>query len=63
MLNNSYSKIVHFMRYVEKSCIVGQATDDYTAHAHCMLAEATHTHTHTHTRTQYVILIAFALQV
>jgi len=30
-------KIVPSMRYVEKYCIAGQATDDNMAHAHCML--------------------------
>ena len=40
------------MRYVEKCCIAGQATDDYTAHAHCMLAKDTGARTHTNTRTR-----------
>ena len=31
--NFFFSKMVPFMRYVEKYCIPGQATDDNTAHA------------------------------
>jgi len=38
VFDNSYSKIVPFMRYVEKYCIAGRATHGNTAHAHCMLA-------------------------
>jgi len=37
MLNNFFPKIAPFMRYMEKYCKAGQATDDNTAHAHCML--------------------------
>jgi hypothetical protein len=32
-----FQKIVPFMRYVEKYCRDGQATDDNMAHAHCIL--------------------------
>ena len=32
-----FSKIVPFMRYVEKYCRAGQATDDSMAHAHSLL--------------------------
>jgi hypothetical protein len=32
-----FSKIVPFMRYVEKYGRAGQATDDSVARAHCML--------------------------
>jgi hypothetical protein len=38
ILNNLFfSKIVPFMRSVAKYCRAGQATDDNTAHALCML--------------------------
>jgi hypothetical protein len=37
MFNNFFSKIVLFMRYVEKYCTAGQVTDGNMAHAHCML--------------------------
>jgi hypothetical protein len=32
-----FSKILPFMRYVEKYCRAGQATNDYMAHAPCIL--------------------------
>jgi len=35
--NNSYSEIVTFLGNIKKYCTAGQATDDNTAHAHCML--------------------------
>ena len=35
--NFFFSKIVSFMKYVEKYCGPGESTDDNTAHAHCML--------------------------
>jgi hypothetical protein len=35
--NDFYPKIVPFMRYVEKYCRAGQATDGSMAHAHCVL--------------------------
>ena len=49
---------------MEKLCTAGQATDENTAHAHCMLNTYgyTHTHTHTHICLEYVILIAFPQQ-
>jgi len=39
MINNFFfvPKIVSFIRYVEKYCIAGQATDDNMVHAYCML--------------------------
>jgi hypothetical protein len=37
MFNNFLAQIVPFMRYVEKCCRAGQATDNNMAHAHCML--------------------------
>ena len=45
---------------MEKYCRAGQATDDNTAHAHCMLDNSGYKYTHTHTK--YIKLIAFALQ-
>jgi hypothetical protein len=41
---------------MEKYCTVGLATDDNTAHAHCMLDNLDHAHS------IYVIFIAFVLQ-
>ena len=38
-------KIVPFVRYVEKCCTPGQATDDSMAHAHCMLDARDYKHT------------------
>jgi hypothetical protein len=35
--SNFFSKIVPFMRYVEKYIRAGEFTDDNMAHAHCML--------------------------
>ena len=38
MLNNAFQKIVPFMSYVGKKYgTARQATDDNTAHVHCML--------------------------
>ena len=43
--NNYFLKIMLFMRYVEKCCRTGQATDDNMAHAHCMLDTQGYKHT------------------
>ena len=37
MFGNCFSKIVKSREELEKYCIAGQATEDNTAHAHCML--------------------------
>ena len=38
LFNNFFlSKIVSFMKYMEKYSRPGESTDDNTAHAHCML--------------------------
>jgi hypothetical protein len=34
---SDFSKIIFFMRYVEKYCRARQTTDDHMAHVHCML--------------------------
>jgi len=37
MFKTFFSKIVPFIRYVEKFCRAGQTTDDNMAHARCLL--------------------------
>jgi hypothetical protein len=37
MFNNSFQKSWHLGDNVEKYCRAGKATDENTAHAHCML--------------------------
>ena len=57
MLSNVLSKIMSFMRKCGKYSRTGQATDDNTVHAHCMLEIKT-----TNTHSEYVILYVFPLQ-
>jgi hypothetical protein len=42
---------------VEKYHTAGQATDDYMAHAHCMLGAKGYKYTHTHTQAVYYLLL------
>ena len=45
------------MRYVEKNCGAGQATDDSMVHAHALWITKT-----INTHSEYVVLISFPLQ-
>ena len=55
MFNNFFFKSCHLWDNEEKHSRAGQAIDDNTAHAHCML-DATNTHS------EYVMLIAFSTE-
>jgi hypothetical protein len=54
----TFSKIVPFTRKCRKNFRAGQATDDNTAHAHCMLD----TYGYKYTHSDCVILIALQLK-
>jgi hypothetical protein len=52
-----FSKIIPFMRQVEKYGTARQATDDNTTHKRCGLTKAwIHTHTHTHNISYFLLL-------
>ena len=57
MINKFFTpKIVPFMRYVEKHCTAGQATDDNMAHAHCMLDTKVYKYTRRICNIPYLLL-------
>jgi len=55
MFNNSFQKSCHLRDNAEKYCKAGKATENNTAHVHCMLDKATDTYS------EYVIGIVFPL--